>query len=144
MGVGALPPGGRLRKRSEFLAAGRGRRFHTERMTVQGRPSEACGPDGDGLRIGLTITRKVGHSTERNRIRRRLRVVGATLLLERDPGAIALDVVVIARREAITAPFPVLLDDLRRGLAAVARPSSPKRGAEPARRPEPARPASVL
>ena len=39
-------------------------------MTVQGR---LRGEDGLGLRFGLTVTKKVGHATERNRIKRRLR-----------------------------------------------------------------------
>src|SRR4051794_12119564 len=64
---GAAP--GRLTKRREFLAAASGRRFHTERMTVQGLVRD----DASGLRFGLTVTKKVGHATERNRIRRRLR-----------------------------------------------------------------------
>ena len=41
-------------------------------MTVQGR---LRGDDGLGLRVGLTVTKKVGHATERNRIKRRLREV---------------------------------------------------------------------
>ena len=64
---------GRLTKRPEFLAAAAGRRFHTERMTLQGRLRDTDAPDGAGLRFGFTVTKKVGHATERNRIKRRLR-----------------------------------------------------------------------
>ncbi len=66
----AQGPVGRLTKRPDFVAAASGRRFHTERMTVQGRLRER---DELGLRFGLTVTKKVGHATERNRIKRRLR-----------------------------------------------------------------------
>jgi ribonuclease P protein component len=59
----------RLKKRSDFVAAASGRRFHTERMTVQGLRRD----DADGMRIGLTVTKRVGHATERTRIKRRLR-----------------------------------------------------------------------
>lgn len=108
----------RLLKRSDFQAAARGRRFHTERMSVQGLRVEATA--GRGLRLGFTLTRKVGHATERNRIRRRLRAVAA---LAAPPFAdLPVDVVVIGRRQAIGAPFPVLVDDLSRALAAVTRP----------------------
>ena len=42
-------------------------------MTVQGRLRDTDAPDGAGLRFGFTVTKKVGHATERNRIKRRLR-----------------------------------------------------------------------
>lgn len=116
MRVGSPPAPGRLLRRQDFLGAARGRRFHTERLTAQGRRRE---PDGAGLRLGYTLTRKVGHATERNRIRRRLRAAAA----EVSAGFAGdhVDVVVIGRRPALSAPFPVLRDDLARALAAVTR-----------------------
>jgi ribonuclease P protein component len=114
---------GRLTKRPEFLAAATGRRFHTERVTVQGRrrdgldmPDEAT---GQGLRVGLTVTKRVGHATERNRIRRRLR---AAIRQSGVPFATApLDIVLIGRRDALWAEFPQLIEDLNRALPAVLR-----------------------
>src|SRR3954453_7350241 len=111
---GAAP--GRLTKRREFLAAASGRRFHTERMTVQGRPRD----DANGLRFGLTVTKRVGHATERNRIRRRLRA--AIHLAAVDHLTRNADVVVIGRREVLSAAYPVLLDDLDRALKVVTKP----------------------
>lgn len=115
----------RLLKRSEFVAAARGRRFHTERMSVQGL--RAADEAGRGLRVGFTLTKKVGHATERNRIRRRLRAVAA------EAGApfrdLPVDVVVIGRHEAISAPFRVLVDDLTRALSAVTRPATSRSSA---------------
>lgn len=110
----------RLLNRSEFQAAARGRRFHTERMSVQGlrAPNDTS---ERGLRLGLTLTRRVGHATERNRIRRRLRAVAAEAA--RDYADLPVDVVVIGRREAISAPFTLLVEDLTRALAAVTRPA---------------------
>jgi ribonuclease P protein component len=107
---------GRLKKRPEFLAAASGRRFHTERMTVQGRLRD----DAEGLRFGLTVTKRVGHATERNRIRRRLRA--AIHLAAVDHLGRNADVVVIGRREALSAAYPVLLDDLDRALRVVTKP----------------------
>jgi ribonuclease P protein component len=107
---------GRLTKRPEFLAAASGRRFHTERMTVQGRLRD----DTAGLRYGLTVTKKVGHATERNRIRRRLRsAIHLAAVDHRDRNA---DVVVIGRRECLGAPYPLLVEDLRRALGVVTKP----------------------
>jgi ribonuclease P protein component len=122
----AQRPPGRLRKRAEFVAAASGRRFHTERMTVQGRLRD----DDTGLRFGLTVTKRVGHATERNRIRRRLRAAisaAAGAHMERNA-----DIVVIGRRDSLTAPYMVLVDDLDRALRAVTKAPSAR-----ARRPLP-------
>ena len=116
-------PIGRLTKRPEFLAAARGRRFHTERLTLQGRLREAA-EELPGLRFGFTVTKKVGHATERNRIKRRLRAAaheaGAS---HADKPA---DVVVIGRREALSATYAILVDDIDRGLRAVTKPKGPR------------------
>lgn len=115
MAEGPSPRLGRLTRRQDFLAAAKGRRFHTERMSVQGRPREE-----GGLRVGLTVTKRVGHATERNRIKRRLRAALAAsgaAHLERPA-----DVVVIARRECLGAGFPLLVEELGRALTKVTRP----------------------
>jgi ribonuclease P protein component len=116
----------RLTSRPDFLAAAAGRRFHTERMSVQGLRRA----DSSGLRVGFTLTKRVGHATERNRIRRRLRA--AVLEASRPFAAEPVDVVVIGRREAFAAGYPLLVADLARALATVikqkparARPSPP-------------------
>lgn len=108
---------GRLTKRQDFVAAASGRRFHTERMTVQGR---LRAEDGLGLRFGFTVTKKVGHATERNRIKRRLRtaVVPAAV----GHAALDLDVVVIGRRDILTADYPALVEDIARALRVVSKP----------------------
>ncbi len=119
---GGPPSIGRLKKRSEFIAAATGRRFHTERMTVQALLREDTQSALPRLRYGLTVTKRVGHATERNRIRRRLRAA-IRAVAPRYAGP-ALDVVVIGRRDILHAPYETLLDDLHRGLAAVAKPKS--------------------
>ncbi|WP_201864234.1 ribonuclease P protein component [Microvirga soli] len=116
---------GRLTKRPDFVAAASGRRFHTERMTVQARLREGSGL---GLRFGLTVTKRVGHATERNRIKRRLRAAIPTA--GQDYANIDADVVVIGRRDILSAEFDVLIADLRRALRAVTKP----KGASPAER----------
>jgi ribonuclease P protein component len=121
--AGARRTIGRLTKRPEYLAAASGRRFHTGRMTVQARLRD----DADGLRFGITVTKRVGHATERNRIRRRLRAaIHAAAVEHLDRSA---DVVVIGRREALSAAYPVLLDDLGRGLEIVTKPKPARPGA---------------
>jgi len=110
---------GRLTKRPDFVAAASGRRFHTERMSVQARLREGSGL---GLRFGLTVTKRVGHATERNRIKRRLRAAIPTA--GRDYAMIDADVVIIGRRDILSADFEMLIDDLRRALRAVTKPKS--------------------
>jgi ribonuclease P protein component len=114
---------GRLTKRPDFVAAASGRRFHTERMTVQGR---LRGSDALGLRVGLTVTKRVGHATERNRIKRRLRAaVQAAGVAHAETDA---DVVVIGRRDILTADYRILIEDLRRALAVVTKPRGARSG----------------
>ena len=110
---------GRLTKRPDFVAAASGRRFHTERMSVQARLREGSGL---GLRFGLTVTKRVGHATERNRIKRRLRAAIPTA--GQDFAMLDADVVIIGRRDILSADFDVLIDDLRRALRAVTKPKS--------------------
>ncbi|HST95401.1 MAG TPA: ribonuclease P protein component [Microvirga sp.] len=108
---------GRLTRRPDFVAAASGRRFHTERMTVQGRPRDDLGL---GLRFGLTVTKRVGHATERNRIKRRLRTVCQKA--GEDYASVNMDVVIIGRRDILAADYEVLVDDLRRALRVVTKP----------------------
>jgi ribonuclease P protein component len=127
---------GRLTKRADFLAAASGRRFHTERMTVQGRlRGSGPHPDARGLRFGLTVTKKVGNAPERNRIKRRLRA--AIQAAAAGHAAIDMDVVVIGRRDILAADYERLVDDLRRALAAVARPKTARSGHVPGPSPSP-------
>ena len=122
---------GRLTKRSEFVAAASGRRFHTERMTVQGllRPEETVSDrDVPSLRVGFTVTKRAGHATERNRMRRRLRAAALEALAPRSD--VDADLVVIARRPVLTAEFRSLVADLERAVAVVTKPK-PRANAEP-------------
>lgn len=130
-GTDDAPHAGRLTKRSEFVAAASGRRFHSGLMTVQGRLRDDDGP----LRIGYTVTKKVGHAVERNRIKRRLRHATREALARHDvaeaeasAGLVpprplpSADVVIVARRPALDAAYSSLIDDFVRALHVVTRP----------------------
>ena len=59
----------RLTKRSEFLRAARGKRTGRSGFSLQAdRRARATEPG-----IGFTVTKTIGNSPERNRIKRRLR-----------------------------------------------------------------------
>jgi ribonuclease P protein component len=98
----------RLTKRAQFqAAAGDGRRFRSSFFSVQVLDREA---GQDGVRIGLTASRKTGNAIKRNRIRRRLRAAAREAyagLTER------LDIVAVARAETISAPYEDLVRTLR-------------------------------
>jgi len=95
----------RLRKRSDFQSAVGGRRFHSGRALVGfAVPSEAA-----LTRIGVTVSRAVKGSVDRNRARRRLREVARAGLLGPDSPlhqvGIRYDVVLIARPAALEVSF---------------------------------------
>ncbi|MGU3538660.1 ribonuclease P protein component [Methylobacterium sp. A54F] len=127
----------RLRRRSEFLAAAKGRRFHTEHITAQGRLRDADeirdGQPAAGLHLGYTLTKRVGHATERNRIRRRLRA--AVAAVAPDLPAAPADIVLVGRRPALGASFETLKDEVRRAVTVVVKPSSGARRKEARRSP---------
>jgi ribonuclease P protein component len=107
----------RLRKRADFVAAQRGARAHARAFVLQSR----CRGDDAGPRLGFTVTKKVGTAVERNRIRRRLRAVVRQVTVGQgaDHARPGFDYVVVARRDAIHAPFAELSRDFARTLSRV-------------------------
>lgn len=101
---------GRLKRRAEFLAVAAAKRdVPTPGFVLQGRL-----PGEEGLRIGFTVSRRVGNAVERNRVRRRLREVVRRVLGEADlPSG---DLVLIGRRPALSRPFATLCSDFERAL----------------------------
>lgn len=66
------------------------------------------------MRLGITVTKKVGNAVRRNRIRRRLRAVAAEILPSQ--ARAGYDYVLIGRAATLTRPYPDLLVDLGRAL----------------------------
>jgi ribonuclease P protein component len=109
---------GRLKQRSEFLAAAKGTRLHEAAFSLQAR-TRTDETDTRGRRFGLTVTKKTGNSVERNRIRRRLREA----LRENMRGSLiespACDYVIVARRECLSIGFADLTQTLGKTLARI-------------------------
>ena len=59
-------------------------------------------------RVGITVSKKLGHAVVRNRVRRRLREVYRLNEAKFQPG---WDIVVVARTKAIHAPFEKLTEN---------------------------------
>ncbi|RFC62116.1 ribonuclease P protein component [Fulvimarina endophytica] len=99
---------GRLTKRSEFLAARKGRRLNGPYFFVETHLRDDDAPP----RFGLTVTKKVGNAVVRNRIRRRLReAIRVTAGEAMKPG---VDYVIVARRDVLEVAFGTLTDELSR------------------------------
>lgn len=78
-----------------------------------------CAPDADDIvRIGFTVSRKVGNAVQRNRARRRLRAVAEEVLPM--AGKAGFDYVLIGRAATLQRGFQDLRDDLRNALSGVA------------------------
>ena len=103
-------PAGRLKKRREFLrAASRGKRAARPGLVLQA----VAGEPGQ-VRVGFTVTKKVGNAVVRNRARRRLKEA-VRLSLSTDQAA-GWDLVLIGRDGTGQRPFAKLIEDLRGAL----------------------------
>ncbi len=95
----------RVRRRSDFQAAISGKRFHSGRAFV----AFAVPTVGAESRVGVTVSRAIKSSVDRNRARRRLREVARSELLAPDSPlrqvGIRYDVVLIARPAALEVSF---------------------------------------
>jgi ribonuclease P protein component len=98
----------RLRRQGEFQAAISGKRFYSGRALV----AFAVPSRRDTSRVGVTVSRAVKSSVDRNRARRRLRELARTKLLGGDSPltgrGIRYDVVLIARPAALELSFAEL------------------------------------
>jgi ribonuclease P protein component len=113
-----MPPAlERLKRRSDFLrVAGAGRKWVAPGLILQARrQSDDQDIPERSLRVGFTVSRKVGNAVARNRARRRLKAAAEAVL----PGqaAVGTDYVLIGRGETLKRPFGALIGDLETALA---------------------------
>lgn len=71
------------------------------------------------MRLGLTVSKKVGNAVVRNRMKRRFRELARIVLPAR--GITGADHVLIGRMGGVERPFDALAADLERALAKAAR-----------------------
>jgi ribonuclease P protein component len=103
----------RLRQRADFLTAATGARAPVSGFVLQALDRREDGP----VRVGFTVSKKVGNAAERNRVRRRLREV--VRLAPQAPLRPGHDYVLIGRRAALELPFDRLIEDFARALRRV-------------------------
>ena len=76
------------------------------------------GDDDATMRVGFTVTKKIGNAVVRNRMKRRFRALARETLL--DNGIAGADHVLIGRAGGIERDYSTLADDLKRALKKVA------------------------
>lgn len=97
----------RLKKRRQFLrATHNGKKFVASTMVLQVVKQD----EFDGVRLGFTVTKKMGNAVVRNRIRRRLRAAAQSVFSSQ--ALLGYDYVLVSRKTAFDAPFEVLNKDL--------------------------------
>ena len=101
----------RLRRQAEFQSAFGGKRIYSGRALV----AFAVPSSGEVNRVGVTVSRALKGSVDRNRARRRLRELARENLLGADSPLASLgiryDVVLIARPASLVMSFAELSDE---------------------------------
>jgi ribonuclease P protein component len=101
----------RLKNRSEFLGAARGQRVGRSAFSLQANARDLEEPG-----IGFTVTKQMGNSPQRNRIRRRLRAAAKACANGFEPQH---DYVLVGRREALSIPYGQLVTDLAAAISKI-------------------------
>jgi ribonuclease P protein component len=100
----------RMRRRADFLAAAAGRKVPTAAFVLQALGRADNGP----IRVGFTVSKKVGTAVERNRVRRRLKDVVKRWAAGRLQSG--HDYVLIGRRAALKLPFARMVEEFKTAL----------------------------
>jgi ribonuclease P protein component len=105
-----------LTRRADFLAANRGGRAPMPGFVLLVRPRH----DGDSrMRVGYTVTKKIGGAVVRNRMKRRLRALVREILP--GEGIAGADHVLVGRAGGIERDFAALRRELSKALAKARR-----------------------
>src|SRR6476619_6608252 len=96
-----------IKKRADFLAANAGKRASTPGFILLVRDRKDSDPS---MRVGFTVTKKIGGAVVRNRMKRRFRALARELVPEQ--GFAGADHVMIGRAKGIEREFALLRSEL--------------------------------
>ena len=116
-----------ITRRADFLAANKGLRVARPGFVLLANPNA-----GQGKRLGVTVTKRIGNAVVRNRMKRRFRALARELLPEL--GLPDTDHVLIGREGGVERDFALLRSELA---AALGRAQKGK--GDPPRRRKPGR-----
>lgn len=89
--------------------------------------------DGDAaMRLGITVTKKIGGAVVRNRMKRRFRALARAILP--DKGIAGADHVLIGREGGIERDYALLRQELEKALRKISRPQAQPHAPPPASR----------
>jgi len=100
-----------LTRRADFLAANRGLRIARPGFVLLARPN-----GGQGMRFGITVTKRIGNAVVRNRMKRRFRALVRDVLPQY--GLPDTDHVLIGREGGVERDFAMLREEM---IAALSR-----------------------
>jgi ribonuclease P protein component len=105
----------RLKRRPEFLRVAATRlKWVAPGLIVQVRKRLVEEEATNDARVGFTVSRKVGNSVKRNRVRRRLKAAADLIMTKHAQEG--MDFVIIGRKNTLTRPFPALMADMTAAL----------------------------
>lgn len=109
-----------IRKRADFVAANRGKRFVTPDFVLLCHKRHPLHPiSSDAIRHGITVTKKIGNAVARNRMKRRFRALVAETLPEH--GISGVDHILIGRKQRQERDFKKMKVELVNGLKHLAK-----------------------
>ncbi|MEP2990845.1 MAG: ribonuclease P protein component [Parasphingorhabdus sp.] len=109
-----------IRKRPDFVAANRGKRFVSPGFVLlihKRRNGHAA--DHQAVRFGITVTKKIGNAVVRNRMKRRFRALISDILPKY--GLDGADHILIGRKQDKGPAFGAMQADLEKGLKHLAK-----------------------
>ena len=132
---GSFPKTAHLLKHSDFERVYRqGRRHFSGNMTVfylwtqaetapgpnvAGAVKDGCGQRHGGVRIGFTVSKALGGSVDRNRMRRRTREAVRHHLCMLNNMSDAVDVVINPKKSLLAADFPQISQEIERAFRVI-------------------------
>jgi len=109
-----------VRKRPDFLAANRGKRYVTPSFVLLIHKRREDHPiASDSVRYGITVTKKIGNAVARGRMKRRFRALLSALLPQY--GISGADHIMIGRGQDKERSFAIMKTELEKGLKHLAR-----------------------